>query len=290
MQLLHSKRPLTILKEPATTLSRNSPDSSNDTLLHGDPVASTPSILTPSSNPCPNPPSSRNPCSTTNESDPETQTVQIVRNFYNNLYHSAFGPPTLPSEEIHLQIHINEIRAALMTCKPRSAPGCDRISSPPHPLRNSCITTCSVFQRHHENENGATWICFCQYDLTLIGDPTNVTNYIPISLLSTLYKVLTKVLICRLRNTIEERSIIPPEQAGFRKNFSTVDHIHALSTVAEKCHEFNIQLCAAFIDFKKAFDSVELSMLLQALESFSVDPNMIKAVQLLYANGMQPSK
>ncbi|KAL6742349.1 reverse transcriptase [Ancylostoma duodenale] len=116
------------------------------------------------------------------------------------------------------------------------------------------------------------------------GDPTSVTNHRPISLLSTLCKVLTKVFTRRLRNTIEERLTLPPEQAGFGKNFSTVDHMHALSTVAEKCHEFNIQLCAAFVDFKKAFDCVELPMLWQPLESFGVDPNMIKTVQLLYAN------
>ncbi|EYC21366.1 hypothetical protein Y032_0019g3776 [Ancylostoma ceylanicum] len=42
---------------------------------------------------------------------------------------------------------------------------------------------------------------------------------------------------------------------------------------------------AIFIDFKKAFDTVELPAVWQALESFDVDDNLIKAIQLLYASG-----
>ncbi|KAL6730100.1 hypothetical protein Aduo_001096 [Ancylostoma duodenale] len=53
----------------------------------------------------------------------------------------------------------------------------------------------------------------------------------------------------------------------------------------EKSHEFNIPAYAISIDFKKAFDTIELSAIWQALESFDVDDNLIKAIQLLYANG-----
>ncbi|KIH43203.1 hypothetical protein ANCDUO_26796, partial [Ancylostoma duodenale] len=53
----------------------------------------------------------------------------------------------------------------------------------------------------------------------------------------------------------------------------------------KKSHEFNIPAYAIFIDFKKAFDTVELSAIWQALESFDVDDNLIKAIQLLYPNG-----
>lgn len=47
-------------------------------------------------------------------------------------------------------------------------------------------------------------------------------NYSPIKLLSHLHKLLSKALTNRLARTFDEFQ--PPEQAGFRKRFSTVYH------------------------------------------------------------------
>ncbi|KAK6750683.1 hypothetical protein RB195_002571 [Necator americanus] len=49
----------------------------------------------------------------------------------------------------------------------------------------------------------------------------------------------------------------PCEQAGFRKGFSTIDHIHTVSKLIEVSREYKMPLCLTFIDLKKAFDSVE---------------------------------
>ncbi|XP_050312881.1 uncharacterized protein LOC126747946 [Anthonomus grandis grandis] len=47
----------------------------------------------------------------------------------------------------------------------------------------------------------------------------------------------------------------PPEQAGFRKGHSTIEHIQSVRTIIEKCNEYNEPLHLAFIDYNKAFDS-----------------------------------
>ena len=49
----------------------------------------------------------------------------------------------------------------------------------------------------------------------------------------------------------------PPEQAGFRANYSTIDHIFTLTQLIEKCNEFNKTIYLAFIDYQKAFDMLE---------------------------------
>ncbi|KAI0237867.1 hypothetical protein LSAT2_011546 [Lamellibrachia satsuma] len=63
-----------------------------------------------------------------------------------------------------------------------------------------------------------------------------------------------KILTARLEKILEENQ--PREKAGFRGGYSTTDHIHVLNQLKEKCREFNMPLCIAFIDYGKAFDSV----------------------------------
>ncbi len=57
----------------------------------------------------------------------------------------------------------------------------------------------------------------------------------------------------------------PEEQAGFRRGFATVDHIHTINQIIEKTKEFNLKVGFLFIDFNKAFDSVSHSSMIGAL-------------------------
>uniref|UniRef100_A0AC34RH59 Reverse transcriptase domain-containing protein n=1 Tax=Panagrolaimus sp. JU765 TaxID=591449 RepID=A0AC34RH59_9BILA len=100
-----------------------------------------------------------------------------------------------------------------------------------------------------------------------------------------MYKVMTKVLKDRIQKQMDVMEALPPEEAGFRKNFSTVIQIHALNEVAKKCYEFNMKLVAVFVDFKKEFDSIKFESIWAALEDIKCDSELIKTVKLLYAHG-----
>jgi hypothetical protein len=85
------------------------------------------------------------------------------------------------------------------------------------------------------------------------GDKTDCNNYRGISLLSTSYKLLSKILLSRFGTYIEE--IIGYHQRGFRRNRSTTDQMFCIRQILEKKWEYNETVHQLFIDFKKAYDS-----------------------------------
>ena len=92
------------------------------------------------------------------------------------------------------------------------------------------------------------------------GNRKDINNQRPICLLSNMYKLFTKIITTRLEKKLDENQ--PREQAGFRSKYSTTDHIHAINQLKEKCREYNIPLCVAFVDYEKAFDSVQTQAIL----------------------------
>ena len=70
-----------------------------------------------------------------------------------------------------------------------------------------------------------------------------------------LYKVLTKVPTNTLEKTFDGNQ--PWDQARFRSGHSTAYLIHVVNQLKEKWRDYNIPLCIAFVDYEKAFDSVQ---------------------------------
>ena len=75
-----------------------------------------------------------------------------------------------------------------------------------------------------------------------------------------MYKAFTKIITTRLGKKLDENQ--PREQAGFRSKYSTTNRIHAIIQLKEKCSEYNIPLCVAFLDYEKTFDSVQTQTIL----------------------------
>ena len=68
----------------------------------------------------------------------------------------------------------------------------------------------------------------------------------------------------------------PCEQAGFRKKYSTVDHLQALNQVIEKSEEYQLPLVIGFIDYEKAFHSIEHFSIFEALRKINVNETYVK--------------
>ncbi|XP_030024436.1 uncharacterized protein LOC115443248 [Manduca sexta] len=84
-----------------------------------------------------------------------------------------------------------------------------------------------------------------------------------------IYKLFAKVLCNRMFRLFEENQ--PVEQAGFRSGYSTTDLMHAVKQLIEKCREYHRPLFLAFVDYEKAFDSVEHWAIFNSLHRCGID-------------------
>ena len=88
------------------------------------------------------------------------------------------------------------------------------------------------------------------------GSRSDCSNYRGITLLSVPGKLFSMVLLDRCRSII--RKIRRPEQAGFMSDRSTIEQIFTIRQIVEKTTEFRQKAFIAFVDFRAAFDSVDL--------------------------------
>ena len=99
-------------------------------------------------------------------------------------------------------------------------------------------------------------------------DPQSPTNYRPIALTNTLCKLMEKIVNARLMWVLESRNLITPEQAGFRKNRSTTDHLVQIETTLKTNLSRKLHTIAVFFDLTKAYDMSWRYGLLKVLHDF----------------------
>ncbi|GMT28689.1 hypothetical protein PFISCL1PPCAC_19986 [Pristionchus fissidentatus] len=112
------------------------------------------------------------------------------------------------------------------------------------------------------------------------GDPSNIGNFRPISLLTVTLKSITRVILKRVETSLDDSESLT--QTGFRKGFSTLDNLHAIKQLAERTHEYGMPLYLGCVDFKNAFDCVEWNAVWHALCTFGVHPTLIDLLRRLY--------
>ena len=99
---------------------------------------------------------------------------------------------------------------------------------------------------------------------------TNFTNYRPISILPCFSKILEGALYRRLMDYLTKHSILNNHQYGFRKKHSTFIAILELTNKIFDSFEKNECAIGIFIDLKKAFDTVNHSILLDKLNFYGI--------------------
>ena len=102
------------------------------------------------------------------------------------------------------------------------------------------------------------------------GNRSNVTNYRPISVLTSLSKVLEKVLNKCLVTYLTKYKMLAGNQYGFRLGVSTEDAVLDLSKAVVDKLDKGLKCYGVFLDITKAFDSVSVPLLISKLEHIGI--------------------
>ena len=207
--------------------------------------------------------------------------------FYEELYSDdSISPQIDDSREDPIPpILLSEIEHAISNLKNGKSPGLDNIYSEYikaggrplllvlHRLFNLILTTGTIPQAFK------TALIVVLYKK---GSRLDCGNYRPISLLSHVYKLFISIIASRVKSDLY--ASFPASQAAYQPGRGTIEQVIALEQIIEKSIEFNNPVFIAFIDFKKAFDSIKLDKLWAVLEKTGMNKRYINLLKITYDN------
>ena len=182
-----------------------------------------------------------------------------------------------------------EIRRLIMSLK-SSAPGYDNIRSSILKMSLPIICTPLTYISNLSLQEGvfpdelkiANVIPLFKSD-----DPELFNNYRPVSLLCTVSKVFERIMYNRLLSFLDEYKILFSYQFGFRKHHSTYMALMTLMDNLTHCLDNGEYVIGIFLDFSKAFDTVDHNILLQKLSLYGIRGTALDWFQSYLTNRYQ---
>ncbi|XP_045456452.1 uncharacterized protein LOC123666403 [Melitaea cinxia] len=114
-----------------------------------------------------------------------------------------------------------------------------------------------------------TGTTFLLYKSGCTADPK---NYRPITCLPTIYKLLTSVLVAKITKHITTNNILATTQNGCKSGSRGTKELLLIDmTICQQVRRNRKNLAAAWIDYKKAYDSVPHTWLIKVMELYKID-------------------
>ena len=114
------------------------------------------------------------------------------------------------------------------------------------------------------------------------GDLTDCNNYRGISLINIGLKILSKIVTDRISRYATTHNIIRPEQYGFRNKEESISLYISIREMCQRRRMCGDATYLAFLDLKKAFDSVPIYNILTKLYNMGIRGNTLTFITNLY--------
>ena len=188
--------------------------------------------------------------------------------------------------ELDFRITTNEIEKALRRLNKKASPGADKVSG--NLLfagREVLMPLYKLFFNKLFSHATQPKILSINYLKPIFkkGDNSDPENYRGIAVGSALTKVFSLIILDRLETMTQNSHPISPNQIGFKKSHRTSDHIFVLKTIINKIVKNNKKkLYVAFIDFRKAYDKINRTLLFLKLQKLGINGLLYKNIKALY--------
>ena len=109
-------------------------------------------------------------------------------------------------------------------------------------------------------------------------EPYLVKNWRPVSLLNCDYKIATKAVANRLKLVLPK--LIDNDQTGFLKGRFIGENIRLIDSVINFTAAKNIPGLLVFLDFEKAFDTIEWPFIHKTFDHFNFGSSTLRGIKL----------
>ena len=216
----------------------------------------------------------------------DKEKCDILNNFFNSVYtiedtsnipnfdHYSNSLPKLES----CKISLHEMEIALFNLNENKSPGPDNLY--PKLLKSCSKTLAKPLKILFDSTlvNGCIPNEWKRAEVRPIfkkGDKSNPGNYRPVSLTSVVCKIMEKFIKNSLNQHLIENNILSKEQFGFVAGRNTVTQL--LVTLNDWMQDLDndIPIDAAYMDFRKAFDTVPHQRLIAKLKSYNISGQIL---------------
>lgn len=192
-----------------------------------------------------------------------------------------------------LEVCESEVASIITNLRSSCAVGWDGISSK---LLKACAPALVPAITHICNLAIVTGVFPKSFKTALVhpiykNGPTNeVNNYRPISILTSMSKVLEKIINKQLTKFLDKFRVISNNQFGFTSGVSTEDAVLSLTNHVVENLENKSKCIGIFLDLSKAFDTVSIPSLLQKLEAIGIRGISLKLFTSYLTNRTQKTR
>jgi hypothetical protein len=173
---------------------------------------------------------------------------------------------------------IEELKEAIQSCKNGKAPGIDQIRSEMLKVDTTAKMLLPLFRRVWiEEVFPDEWKTGVVVKLPKKGDLKLCSSWKGITLLSIVSKTFNKIILNRIVKLLDKE--LRKEQSGFRSGKACRDMIVSLRIIVEQSMEYQSPLYLLFVDYERAFDSIDRKCMWTALTNKGLPQKFVNLIK-----------